>query len=52
MYQEPILDVAQFAHVEIYSTGIEGSVKFFREILGMEESHIAIPRFERPNYSN
>lgn len=26
MYKEPILDVAQLAHVEIYSTDIEGSV--------------------------
>jgi catechol 2,3-dioxygenase len=52
MYKEPILDVAQLAHVEIYSTDIEESVKFIREILGMEESHIAIPRFDGPNYSN
>ncbi|MDN7242239.1 catechol 2,3-dioxygenase [Planococcus sp. N028] len=39
MTKEPILDVAQLAHVEIYSTDLEGSVKFFREILGMEEAH-------------
>lgn len=52
MCKEPILDVAQLAHIENDSTDIEGSVKFFREILGMEESHIVIPQFERPNYSN
>ena len=37
MKQEPIFDVAQLAHFEIYSPKIEESVKFFTDILGMTE---------------
>ena len=33
--EEPLFDVAQLAHLEIYSPKIEESVAFFREILGM-----------------
>nr|WP_307302029.1 catechol 2,3-dioxygenase [Neobacillus niacini] len=37
--KEPIFDVAHLAHIEIYSPKVEESVWFFKEILGMEESH-------------
>ncbi|MFC2949157.1 catechol 2,3-dioxygenase [Virgibacillus sediminis] len=37
MTKEPIFDVAQLAHFEIYSPKLEESVEFFSEILGMEE---------------
>ncbi len=35
-FQEPIFDVAQLAHVEIYSPKPEKTVRFFTDILGME----------------
>lgn len=35
---EPIFDVAQLAHVEIYSPKPEETVKFFTDLLGMEIS--------------
>ncbi|MCR8547400.1 catechol 2,3-dioxygenase [Salipiger sp. P9] len=34
-YQEPIHDVAQLAHVEIYSPDVDATVWFFRDLLGM-----------------
>ncbi|MCW5721011.1 MAG: VOC family protein, partial [Devosia sp.] len=37
-YKEPIHDVAQLAHVEIYSPDVDATVWFFRDLLGMEES--------------
>src|SRR5260370_38695128 len=36
--QEPIHDIAQLGHVEIFSTKPDESVWFFKEILGMEET--------------
>ncbi|WP_085991024.1 catechol 2,3-dioxygenase [Oceanobacillus senegalensis] len=39
MEKEPIFDVAQLAHFEIYSPKLEESVTFFSDILGMEEVH-------------
>lgn len=38
-YKEPIMDVAQLAHVEIYSPKPEESIDFFRRILGMDIVH-------------
>ena len=35
-YPEPIMDVAQLAHVEILSPKPEETIKFFTEILGLE----------------
>ena len=35
-YQEPIYDVAQLAHVELFSPKLEESVEFFTRFLGME----------------
>ena len=37
MTKEPIFDVAQLAHIEIYSPKLEESVTFFKDILGMDE---------------
>lgn len=39
MTKEPIFDIAQLAHMEIYSTKLEESVTFFKDILGMTETH-------------
>jgi catechol 2,3-dioxygenase len=39
MTKEPIFDVAQLAHIEIYSPKLEESVAFFKGILGMDEVH-------------
>ncbi|MER1986474.1 MAG: catechol 2,3-dioxygenase [Solibacillus sp.] len=39
MEKEPIFDIAQLAHLEIYSPKLEESVKFFKDILGMDETH-------------
>jgi catechol 2,3-dioxygenase len=36
--REPIFDVAQLAHVEIYSPKPEETLWFFKDLLGMEES--------------
>lgn len=38
MKKEPNFDVAQLAHVEIYSPKLEESVSFFKDLLGMEET--------------
>jgi catechol 2,3-dioxygenase len=38
IYQEPIFDVAQLAHVEILSPKPEETVKFFTRFLGLEET--------------
>lgn len=37
-YKEPIHDVAQLAHVEIYSPDVDATTWFFRDLLGMEVS--------------
>lgn len=37
-YQEPNYDVAQIAHVEIYSPDVDATLWFFRDLLGMVES--------------
>jgi catechol 2,3-dioxygenase len=37
-WPEPIFDVAQLAHVEIFSPKPEESVQFFRDLLGMDVS--------------
>jgi catechol 2,3-dioxygenase len=39
MTKEPIFDVAQLAHIEIYSPKLEESVAFFKDILAMDEVH-------------
>lgn len=39
MKKEPIFDIAQLAHIEIYSPKLEESANFFKEILGMTETH-------------
>lgn len=36
MKPEPIFDVHQLAHVEIYTPNPEGTLWFFRDLLGME----------------
>ena len=36
MTKENIYDIAHLAHVELYSPKLEESVKFFKEMLGME----------------
>ncbi|MEC2132898.1 catechol 2,3-dioxygenase [Brevibacillus centrosporus] len=38
MSKEPIFDVAQLAHVEIYSPKPDETLWFFKELLGMEET--------------
>ncbi|MEK4799355.1 catechol 2,3-dioxygenase [Thermoactinomyces sp. FSL K6-2592] len=38
MEKEPIFDVAQLAHVEIYTPKPDKTLWFFKELLGMEES--------------
>ncbi len=37
-YKEPIHDVAQLAHVEMYSPDVDATVGFFRDLLGMSVS--------------
>ena len=39
MRTEPLFDIAQLGHLEIYSPKLEESVKFFHEILGMTVVH-------------
>lgn len=36
--QEPIFDVAQLAHVEIYTPDPEGTLWFFKDLLGLQET--------------
>jgi len=38
MSQEPMFDIAQLAHVEIYTPNMEGSLNFFKDMLGLQES--------------
>lgn len=33
---EPIFDVAQLAHVEILTPDLEGSLRFFKDLLGLQ----------------
>jgi catechol 2,3-dioxygenase len=35
---EPIFDVAQLAHVELLTPDIDGTLRFFKELLGMQET--------------
>jgi catechol 2,3-dioxygenase len=35
---EPIFDVAQLAHVELLTPNLEGTLRFFKELLGVEET--------------
>lgn len=37
-HREPIFDIAQLAHVEIYTPDMEGTLWFFKELLGLEET--------------
>lgn len=37
-YPEPIFDVAQLAHVEIYTPDMDGTLWFFKELIGLEET--------------
>lgn len=37
-YKEPVFDVAQLAHVEIYSSKVDETVWFFKDLLGMCET--------------
>ena len=38
MVPEPIFDIAQLAHVEILTPDLEGTLWFFKELLGLQES--------------
>ncbi len=38
MADEPIFDVAQLAHVELLTPDIEGTLRFFKDLLGLEET--------------
>ena len=40
-FKEPIFDVAQLAHVEIYTPKLEETIWFFTQLLGMEETERA-----------
>ena len=35
---EPIFDVAQLAHVELLTPDLEGTLRFFKDLLGLEET--------------
>src|SRR4051812_24900470 len=35
---EPIFDVAQLAHVELLTPDLEGTLRFFKELLGMQQT--------------
>jgi catechol 2,3-dioxygenase len=35
---EPIFDVAQLAHVELLTPDLEGTRRFFKDLLGMQET--------------
>ena len=35
---EPIFDVAQLAHVELLTPDLEGTLRFFKDLLGMQET--------------
>ena len=35
---EPIFDVAQLAHVELLTPDLEGTLSFFKDLLGVEET--------------
>ena len=35
---EPIYDVAHLAHVELLTPDLDGSLAFFRDLLGMQET--------------
>ena len=35
---EPIFDVAQFAHIELLTPDLEGTLRFFADLLGMQET--------------
>ena len=35
---EPIFDVAQLAHVELLTPDLEGTLCFFKDLLGLEET--------------
>ena len=35
---EPILDIAQLAHIELLTPDLDGSTRFFTELLGMQET--------------
>lgn len=37
-YKEPVFDVAQLSHVEIYSPKVDESLHFFKDLLGMSET--------------
>lgn len=37
-YKEPVFDLAQIAHVEIFSPDVDGTVWFFKDLLGMLET--------------
>ena len=35
---EPIFDVAQLAHVELMTPDFDGTLRFFKDLLGMQET--------------
>ena len=39
MDSEPIFDIAHLAHVELLTPKFEESIHFFKEVMGMIESH-------------
>jgi catechol 2,3-dioxygenase len=38
MTPEPLFDIAQLAHVELLTLDLEGTLWFFKELLGLQES--------------
>ncbi len=37
-HAEPLFEVAQLAHVEIYTPDLDGTLWFFKDLLGLEEA--------------
>src|SRR5258705_6603465 len=40
---EPIFDVAQLAHVELLTPDLEGTLHFFKDLLGVQETERRAP---------
>jgi catechol 2,3-dioxygenase len=38
MHEEPVMDLAHLAHLEVFTPRPEASLKFFVDVLGMTES--------------
>ena len=37
-HSEPIFDVVQLAHIEMYTPDLNGSLHYFKNLLGMQET--------------